>query len=64
MDAHYLTLAFIAIVAAWLLLAAVALALQAWRARRRRVLGTRVRRPEWHARKLRNGQWIVERNRS
>lgn len=63
MDAHTFTLAFVALIASWLALAAVALALQAWRARRRRVIGTRVRAPEWRARRLTNGQWIVERNR-
>ena len=62
MDAHYFTLAFIAIVASWLLLAAVAYALQAWRAARR-VIGTRVKAPAWKARRLTNGQGVVERNR-
>lgn len=37
--------------------------LRQWLARRRRVLGSRVRAPEWRARRLTNGQWIVERNR-
>ena len=62
MTAHTFTLAFVAIVASWLVLALVAYAVQAWRAARR-VIGTRVKAPEWRARKLTNGQWIVERNR-
>ena len=62
-SAHTFTLAVVAIIASWLLLAAAALALQAWRARRRRVIGSRVKAPEWRARRLTNGQWIVERNR-
>lgn len=63
MTAHHFTLAFVAIVASWLVLGLVAYALQAWRAARR-VIGTRVKAPEWRARRLTNGQWIVERNRN
>ena len=39
---------------------------RAWRARRERqrtVIGRRVPRPEWAARKLQSGRWIVERRR-
>ena len=39
---------------------------RAWQARRersRRVLGRRVPPPEWAARKLQSGRWIVERRR-
>lgn len=32
-------------------------------ARRRRVLGSRVRAPGWGTRRLTNGQWIVERRK-
>ena len=63
MGAHTFTLAFIAILASWGAAALVVYALQAWRAARRRVIGARVRRPEWHCRRLTNGRWIVERNR-
>lgn len=63
MDAHYFTLACLAVMASWLVLAAAACAIDAWRARRRRVIGTRVKAPEWRARRLTNGRWIVERNR-
>lgn len=31
--------------------------------RRRRVLGSRVKAPEWRARRLTTGQWIVERRK-
>lgn len=64
MTAHTFTLAFLAIVASWLVLGLVAYALQAWRARKRRVIGSRVKAPEWRARRLTNGRWIVERNRN
>ena len=36
---------------------------RAWRARRRRVIGSRVKAPGWRARRLTNGQWIVQRDR-
>lgn len=36
---------------------------QARRERSRRVIGRRVPRPEWAARKLQSGRWIVERRR-
>lgn len=55
-------LAALAVMGAWGAAALVAYALQAWRAARR-VIGTRVKAPEWRARRLTNGQWIVERNR-
>lgn len=63
------TFALLSIVAGVVL--APLLALLAWLtaglrqrlARRRRVLGARVRAPEWRARRLANGQWVVERNR-
>lgn len=32
-------------------------------ARRRLVIGARVRQPEWRARRLQNGQWVVDRVR-
>lgn len=38
-------------------------ALAAWRAARNRVIGKRVPRPEWRARQLRNGEWVVDRVR-
>ncbi len=63
---HYFTAAFIAFagtLALWALCAALASGLRRWQARRRRVLGQRVRAPEWKARRLQNGQWIVERSR-
>lgn len=63
MNAHTFALAFIAILASWGAAALVAYALQAWRAARR-VIGSRVKAPEWRARRLTNGQWIVERNRN
>ena len=62
MDAHTLTLACIAILASWGALAAAIYAIQVWRAARR-VIGARVPRPEWRARRLTNGRWIVERTR-
>ena len=64
MHAHTFTLAVVAILASWGAAALVAYGIQAWRAARRRVIGTRVKAPEWRARRLTNGQWIVERNRS
>ena len=63
MTAHHFTLACIAVMAAWGALAAAVYAVQVWRAARR-VIGSRVPRPEWRARRLTNGRWIVERNRS
>ena len=63
MNAHHFTLACIAVMGAWGALAAAVYAVQAWRAARR-VIGSRVKAPEWRARRLTNGQWIVERNRS
>ena len=51
--------AYIAVLLAWLGIGALA----AWRAARRRVIGRRVPRPEWRARQLRNGEWIVDRVR-
>lgn len=42
---------------------AIAQALARRRARRRDVRGSRVNAPEWKARKLTNGQWIVERRK-
>lgn len=63
MDAHHFTLAALAVMGAWGALAAAVYALQAWRAARR-VIGSRVRAPEWKARRLTNGRWIVERNRN
>ena len=42
---------------------ALARALARRRARRRDVRGSRVNAPEWRARRLTNGQWIVERKR-
>ena len=36
-------------------------AAQRWLTRRRRVLGRRVPAPQWRARRLHTGQWIVER---
>lgn len=42
---------------------AIVQALARRRARRRDVRGTRVNAPEWKARKLTNGQWIVERRK-
>lgn len=62
MNAHTFTLAALAVMGAWGVAGIVAYALQAWRAARR-VIGTRVKAPEWRARRLTNGQWIVERNR-
>ena len=42
---------------------AAARALAKRRARRRDVRGTRVNAPEWRARRLTNGTWIVERTK-
>ena len=63
---HYFTAAFVGFgltLALWALCAALASGLRRWQARRRRVLGQRVRAPEWRARRLKNGEWIVERSR-
>jgi len=38
-------------------------AIERWQARRRSVLGRRVPLPEWRARRLTTGRWIVERRR-
>jgi hypothetical protein len=42
---------------------AAAKALARRRARRRQVKGSRVNAPEWRARRLTNGSWIVERRK-
>ena len=62
MNAHYLTLIGVAYIAA-MLAYGLAGALWDWYRRKRQVLGSRVPRPEWRARKLQNGEWIVERNK-
>lgn len=36
---------------------------RAWRQHRRQRDWRRVARPEWHTRRLTNGQWVVERRR-
>ena len=51
--------AYLAVLLCWLGIGAVA----AWRAARRRVIGKRVPKPQWRARQLRNGEWVVDRVR-
>ena len=63
MAAHYMTLIGVAYIAAMLAVGLIGTLLDWYRRRKRQVLGSRVPRPEWRARKLQNGEWIVERNK-
>lgn len=63
MTAHYLTLIGVAYILTMLAFGAIAALVDWWRRRKRQVIGTRVRAPEWRARRLTNGQWIVERRK-
>lgn len=62
MSAYAATVLFVGFLVAALVLGACAILQVLWR-KRHNVLGSRVRAPEWKARRLRNGQWIVERTR-
>lgn len=63
MNAHTFTLIGVAYVAVMIAFGAIAALVDWYRKRKRQVIGTRVKAPEWRARRLTNGQWIVERRK-